>query len=201
MEQLKSIRRKLTRDKGKSYELNAPEPCFVVKYLGMRKIRTEIRGSMTDMSTGVALCARYVEEIDQDSENLKVSLLISTNIIRGLTICDAASKKELVAFQLHNIAFCTTDKKKTEVFSFIGEHEGMLECHLFDCGKEERANEICVALCTTFTTAHDDWSRKKKRSESRKKSREVVEMRNLSDAGKCFRFLVECKAVLAHQRS
>lgn len=185
MAQFKKVRRKLSRDKGKSYDLNAAEPCFVVRYLGMKTVSGDF-GQGSDLSVGIELCSECVAELQEDKVVKKVSLLISTNIARGLTIIDWLSKKEQATFQLHNIAFCTTDQGKPTMFSFIGKREEVLQCHVFDCEKEEKANEVCEALSSAFTTAHDNWCRSKKRSDERKKSRDLVMTRNFPDAGKSF---------------
>jgi hypothetical protein len=175
MEQLKNMRRKISAEKEqRSYELNPSEPVFNAKYLG--KITVAERFCP---SNGYALSANYAEQLlllnrKSGKSPRKMEILISKNISRGLLLSDPTGKIEEETFQLQNIAFCTTIKQRSKVFTFIAEQEGKLQCHVFLCSKEAKARAVCLAVTRAFTVAHDEWSRKRTRI-VKKKERLAIE--------------------------
>lgn len=183
MEQLKTIRRKISIDKEQtSYELNPSEPLFTARYFG-KAVVTEAFSP----STGYSLCSSYTDQLLQTKKRTgksprKIEILISRNISRGLSLSDPSSKVEEETFQLQNIAFCTTIKQHPKVFTFIAEQDGKLYCHAFLCRKEAKARAICLAVTRAFTVAYDDWSRKTsrlvKKKERRTKEAEIHDVIN-----------------------
>lgn len=169
MEQLKQFRRRLSSsDKGRNdYNINPSEPCFDVRYLGMSCVTEDFEPAVN----GHILASQHVEKMQQDCKAgktlRKVSLCVSANNERGLTITDALTKCEL-SFQLHNIAYCCTNKDDPKIFSLIVEREDQLQCHGFIASKEAKARAICLALSKAFTTAYEIWSKKMKKLDSKK---------------------------------
>ncbi|EDO37912.1 predicted protein [Nematostella vectensis] len=167
MEQLKTMRRKISTESEHSYQLNDPEPKFTAQYLGKKFILEE----EFHPSKGYPITAKYANILTRECPERKarkMELLISRNIHRGLCVTDPTGKTPEETFQLQNIAFCTTIKQNKKLFSFIAEVEGKLECHVFTCSKEAKAKAICVALSRAFLSAHADWTRKRERSMKKK---------------------------------
>ncbi|XP_031567826.1 low density lipoprotein receptor adapter protein 1-like [Actinia tenebrosa] len=174
MEQLKTIRRKISVEKEQtSYDLNPSEPLFTARYLGKAVVTENF-----SPTTGYSLCSSYTEQLLHNKNSgrrpRKIEILISRNISRGLSLSDPSGKVQEDTFQLQNIAFCTTIKKHPKVFTFIAEKDGKLFCHAFLCSKEAKARAICLAVTRAFTVAYDDWSRNKSRL-VKKKERKTKE--------------------------
>ena len=169
----KAPERKFSSEKAKGYyKLNDEEPTFTARYLGMSKVE-----AMFPPEQGQTVSARCIDKLHcamrSKSKRRKVSLLISSNIYRGLTVKEKGSKEEL-CYKLFDIAYCSTDVRNKLIFSFIAECEGELQCHAFVFKTEERANAVCSALSEAFTTAHGEWLRKQKREQSRKEREEIT---------------------------
>ena len=165
--------RKFSSEKAKGYyKLNDEEPTFTARYLGMSKVE-----AMFPPEQGQTVSARCIDKLHcavrSKGKRRKVSLLISSNISRGLTVKGKGSKEEL-CYKLFDIAYCSTDVRNKLIFSFIAECEGELQCHAFVFKTEERANAVCLALSQAFTTAHGEWLRKQKREQSRKEREEIT---------------------------
>ncbi|XP_068685879.1 low density lipoprotein receptor adapter protein 1-like [Montipora capricornis] len=165
-------RRKFSSERAKGYyQLNDEEPNFTAQYLGMISVN-----DIFQPEKGYEISARCVDEIYQfanrKSRQKKVSLLISTNISRGITVTEIPSNKA-ICYELDNVAFCSTDVRNKMIFSFIVECDEDLQCHAFAFKSEETAKKACLALSNAFVSAYDEWSRKQKR-ESRKSSLEEI---------------------------
>lgn len=166
-------RRKFSSEKGKGYyELNDEEPSFEARYLGMTRLE-----DMFQPERGHDISARCVDKLHKilksKSKQRKVSLLVSANISRGLTVTEKGSSKE-VGYALYNIAFCSTDIRNQTIFSFIADCDGELQCHVFAFKSEEMAKSVCWSLSEAFTTAHGEWMRKQKREESKRGRQEIT---------------------------
>ena len=173
MAKSKAPRRKFSSEKAKGYyELNDEEPTFTARYLGKTKVEDNFQPEK-----GLAISARCVDKLhgllQSKGKRRKVSLLISSNISRGLTVTEQGSKNEL-CYKLFDIAFCSTDVRNHTIFSFIAECDGELQCQAFVFKTEERAKAMCLALSEAFTIAHGEWMRKRKREESRKGREEIT---------------------------
>lgn len=172
MANLKAPLRKFSSERAKGYyELNDEEPTFTARYLGVAKVE-----DMFQPEKGQTLSARCIDKLHvmpSKGKKRKVSLLISTNISRGLTVTEEGSKGGH-CYKLFDIAYCSTDVRNKMIFSFIAESEGELQCHAFVFKTEERAKAMCLALYEAFTTAHSEWMRKRKREEGRKEREEVI---------------------------
>ncbi|XP_078378790.1 low density lipoprotein receptor adapter protein 1-like [Oculina patagonica] len=168
----KVSRRKFSSERAKGYyELNDEEPTFTARYLGMTKVE-----DMFQPEKGNAISARCIDKLHvmpSKGKKRKVSLLISSNISRGLTVTEQGSKEEL-CYKLFDIAFCSQDLRNKMIFSFIAEHEDELQCHAFVFKTEERAKAMCKALSEAFATAHSEWMRKQKRKQSERGREEVT---------------------------
>ena len=168
-----SRRRKFSSEKSKGYyELNDEEPIFTARYLGMTGLDAMFQPERAQDISG--RCVDKLHRVLQNkSKKRKVSLLISTNISRGLTITEKGSNKE-VCYALYNIAFCSTDLRNESIFSFIADCDGELQCHAFDFKNVETAKAVCLALSDAFTTAHGEWMRKQKQEEIRRAREEIL---------------------------
>lgn len=165
--------RKFSSEKAKGYyQLNDEEPTFTARYLGMSRVE-----AMFPPEQGQTVSARCIDKLHcampSKGKRRKVSLLISSNIYRGLTVKEKGSKEEL-CYKLFDIAYCSTDVRNKLIFSFIAECEGELQCHAFVFKTEERANAVCLALSKAFNMAHGEWLRKQKREQSRKEREEIT---------------------------
>ena len=161
----KPPRRKFSSEKAKGYyRLNDEEPSFKARYLGM--VRVEV---MFQPQKGYEISARCIDKLHtvchSKGKQPKVSLLISSNISRGLTVKEKGNNE--VSYELFNIAFCSTDIRNQMIFSFIADCDGDLQCHAFAFKNEEMAKAMCLALSNAFTIAHGEWLRKQKREEDR----------------------------------
>lgn len=168
------IRRKFSSERAKGYyQLNDEEPTYTARYLGMTNVVDMLRPE-----NGQSLSARCVDKLHnvvQGKKKRKVSLLISSNISRGLTVTEQGpGNKEEFCYKLFDIAYCCTDLRNKMIFSFIAEREGELQCHAFVFKTEEMAKAVCLALSDAFTIAHDEWLRKRKREESRREREEIM---------------------------
>lgn len=158
------ILRKLSSERAKGYyQLNDEEPTYSARYLGKTKVVEFLRPE-----NGLSVSARCVDKlydaVQRKAKKRKVSLLISSNAFRGITVTDLGpGVKEDVCYKLFDIAYCCTDLRNKMIFSFIVEREGELECHAFVFKTEEMAKAVCLALSNAFTTAHEEWMRKRKR--------------------------------------
>lgn len=172
MANFKAPRKKFSSERGKGYyELNDEEPTFTARVLGMTKVE-----DMFQPEKGHTISARCIDKLHVTQfkgKRRKVSLLISSNISRGLTVTEHG-KKEEVCYKLFDIAFCSTDVRNKMIFSFIAESEGELQCHAFVFKTEERAKAMCLALSEAFKTAHGEWMRKRKREQCRKEREEIT---------------------------
>ena len=169
----KAPRRKFSSEKRKGYyELNNEEPSFTAKYLGMTQLDV-----MFQPERGNEISARCVDKIHRvvpsKSKQRKVTLLISPNISRGLTVMEKGSTKE-ACYELDHIAFCSTDVRNQLIFSFIADCDGDLQCHVFAFKTEEMAKEACFALFNAFTVAHGEWLKKQKREEGKRARQEII---------------------------
>ena len=169
----KAPARKFSSEKAKGYyKLNDEEPTFTARYLGMSKVE-----AMFPPEQGQTVSARCIDKLhctmQRKSKRQKVSLVISSNVSRGLTVTEKG-KKEGLCYKLFDIAYCSTDVRNKLIFSFIAECEGELQCHAFVFKTEERANAVYLTLSEAFNTAHAEWLRKQKREESRKERGEIT---------------------------
>lgn len=165
--------RKFSSERAKGYyQLNDEEPTFTARYLGMTKVE-----AMFQPEQGQTISTRCIDNlhcaVQSKGKRRKVSLLISSNISRGLTVTEKGSNERL-CYKLFDIAYCSTDVRNKMIFSFIAECEGELQCHAFVFKTEERANAVCLALSEAFTTAHGEWLRKRKREQNRKEREEIT---------------------------
>ena len=166
--------RKFSSEKGKGYyKLNDDEPIFTARYLGMSKVE-----AMFPPEQGQTVSARCIDKLhcatQSKGKRRKVSLLVSSNISRGLTVKEDKGSKGELCYKLFDIAYCSTDVRNKLIFSFIAECEGELQCHAFLFKTEERAHAVCLALSKAFNTAHGEWLRNQKREQSRKGREEIT---------------------------
>lgn len=166
-------KRKFSSEKYKGYyELNDKEPIFTARYLGVTNVDAPFQPERAHEIS--ARCVDKLHKNLQDSgKKRKVSLLISTNVSRGLTLTEKGSEKEAY-YALYDIAFCSTDVRDESIFSFIADCDGELQCHVFAFKNEESAKAVCMALSNAFSTAHGEWMRKQKREKARKISRQEI---------------------------
>nr|XP_058942788.1 low density lipoprotein receptor adapter protein 1-like [Pocillopora verrucosa] len=159
-----NILRKLSSERARGYyQLNDEEPTYTARYLGKTKVVEFLRPE-----NGLSVSARCVDKLHDGvqgkGKKRKVSILISSNISRGITVTDQGpGVKEEVCHKLFDIAYCCTDIRNKMIFSFIAEQQGELQCHAFVFKTEETAKEVCLALADAFKTAHGEWIRKQKR--------------------------------------
>lgn len=168
MEKLKGIRRKISHEKEpSSYELNPSEPVFTARYLGKANVV-----ELFNPSNGYTLSCKYAELLLKEKKSgrkpRKIELLISKNISRGLSLTDPAGNLPEQTFQLQNIAFCTTIRNHPNLFTYIAEQDGKLECHAFLCSKNDKARAMCIGVTKAFTLAHAEWTKKRARLISKK---------------------------------
>lgn len=169
----KAPRRKFSSEKAKGYyRLNDEEPTFTARYLG--RVRLE---KMFQPEKAYEISARCIDKLHtvfySKGKQPKVSLLISSNVNRGLTVKEKGNNDE-VCYELFNIAFCSTDIRNKMIFSFIADCDGDLQCHAFAFKSEEIAKAMCLALSNAFTIAHGEWLRKQKREEDRRARQDII---------------------------
>ena len=120
---------------------------------------------------GHILAAQHVKRLQQDCKAgktvRKVDLSVSANSERGLTISDVLTKGDF-SFQLHDIAYCCTNKEDPKIFSLIVEREGQLQCHGFITSNAAKTRAVCLALSNAFATAYDISLKKNKKLKSKK---------------------------------
>lgn len=169
----KAPTRKFSSEKRRGYyELNNEEPSFTASYLGMTQLDV-----MFKPERGHEISARCVDKIHRvvpsKSTQQKVTLVISPNISRGLTVMGKGSTKE-ARYELDHIAFCSTDVRNQLIFSFIVDCDGDLQCHVFAFKTEEMAKEACFALSNAFSVAHGERLRKQKREDDKRARQEII---------------------------
>ena len=169
----KAPRRKFSSEKAKGYyRLNDEEPTFTARYLG--RVRLE---KMFQPEKAYEISTRCIDKLHtvfySKGKQPKVSLLISSNVNRGLTVKEKGNNDE-VCYELFNIAFCSTDIRNKMIFSFIADCDGDLQCHAFAFKSEEMAKAMCLALSNAFTNAHGEWLRKQKREEDRRARQDII---------------------------
>ena len=167
-----STKRKFSSERAKGYyQLNDSEPKFAAEYLGMILV-----DELFQPEKGEAISARCVDKLspvmNRKRKERKVSLLISSNISRGITVTEIPNNEE-VCYELHQVAYCSTDVRNHAIFSFIAECNKELQCHVFAFKSEETSKAACLAVSNAFLSAHEEWLRKQKR-ESRRSRQEVT---------------------------
>lgn len=166
-----SAKRKFSSERAKGYyQLNDAEPKFTAQFLGMIPV-----DELFQPEKGRVISARCVDKlypvVNSKRKERKVSLLISSNISRGITVTEIPNNEE-VCYELRNVAFCSTDVRNHAIFSFIAECNEELQCHVFAFKSEETSKEACLALSNACLSAHEEWLRKQKR-ESRRSRQEM----------------------------
>ena len=97
-------------------------------------------------------------DIWHDQEPPSVVLTISTH--RGVRILDKKGA-ELVSYKIHEIAYCSVDAEREDIFVFIGSRGGGIDsrCHAFFCGDGARAQALCLSMVHAFDLAFRNWKK------------------------------------------
>ena len=151
---LKLLKLKPSRKSG--YNFGSTDPSFTLKGLGLKGMK--VGGLESKFSKEAVL---QLLDIWHDQEPPSVVLMISADI--GVRIFDKKGV-ELVSYKIHEIAYCSVDAKREDIFVFIASRGGGIDarCHAFFCGDGARAQAVCLSMAHAFDLAFQNWKKHEK---------------------------------------
>ncbi|XP_059498605.1 uncharacterized protein si:dkey-19b23.8 [Stegostoma tigrinum] len=135
------------RFKNKTKSLSHGDPLFKVHYVGMEKIYS------LQVEQTREVVNRLVEKVS--GKTWKDHALVVRP--RYLEVKEISSSRQITKTYLHDIAYCTADRDRTNVFLYICKKKGQLQCCVFLCSNAEKAKAITVCLAKSFEAAFSQW--------------------------------------------
>ncbi|XP_008321075.1 low density lipoprotein receptor adapter protein 1 [Cynoglossus semilaevis] len=143
-----AFRRRFRRDRTES--LSHGDPLFKVHYLGTEKIfsldREQAQDAIKHMLDGIA----NGKKLSKDH-----ALVVRP---RYVEVKELSTGRQLTKTYLQDIAYCTADANRPNIFLYICKHHGkQLHCRVFWCSRAERAKDMTACLADSFQRALSDW--------------------------------------------
>ena len=161
-----------------SYDLGSGDPSFNLQGLGVKGMKVSGVESKYSKEAVVQLL-----EIWGGQEAPSVVMTISAR--KGIRILDKKGT-ELVSYKIHDIAYCSVDAERDDIFVFIGNRTGDNDarCHAFFCGDTTKAQALCLTMAHAFDVAFRNWKKQQKTEIDINGNAKTERRKSLSDLGR-----------------
>lgn len=132
--------------------LSHGDPLFKVHYLGTEKIYS------LDVEQAEEAICRLLEKSPDMATLGKLgkehALVVRP---RYIEVKEISTGRQLTKTYLKDIAYCTADTSKPNLFLYICKQRGQqLQCRVFWCSRPDRAKDMTACLATSFQNALND---------------------------------------------